>query len=72
VLPPVSLSGIASDTADGSPKRSAILSVPAGVLIVREGDSVAGLYKVLSVGEDSVELEAIADGSHRTLRLSRR
>lgn len=72
VLPTLSLSGVATDTVDGSPRRSAILSAPAGVLIVREGESVGGLYKVLSIGEESVELEAVADGSHRTLRLSGR
>ena len=68
-LPPLSLSGVATDMVDGSPRRSAVLSAPANVLIVREGETVAGLYKVLSIGEDSVELEALADGSHRTLRL---
>lgn len=72
VLPTLSLSGVATETVDGSPRRAAVLSAPAGVLIVREGESVGGLYKVLSIGEDSVELEAIADGSHRTLRLSGR
>jgi hypothetical protein len=40
------------------------------VFIVREGESVGGLYKVLSIAEDSIELEAIADGSRRTLRLA--
>ena len=55
----------------GEPQRSAVLSAPAGVLIVREGESVAGLYKVVSISDESVELEATADGSHRTLRLGR-
>jgi hypothetical protein len=72
VLPALSLSGIATDVVDGTPRRAAVLSAPAGVLIVREGESVAGLYNVLSIGEDSVELEATADGSRRTLRLSAR
>ena len=66
----MSLSGVATDMVDGSPRRAAVLSVPAGVMIVREGESVGGLYKVVSIGEESVELEAVADGSHRTLRLS--
>jgi hypothetical protein len=71
--PPVlNLSGIASDVVDGKPQRSAVLSAPAGVLIVREGESVAGLYTVITIGEDSIELEATADGSRRTLRLSSR
>jgi hypothetical protein len=69
-LPPLTLSGVATDIVDGSPRRQAVMSAPTNMWIVREGESVAGLYKVLSIGEDSVELEALADGSHRTLRLS--
>jgi hypothetical protein len=72
VLPPLTLSGIATDMVGGAPERSAVLSAPAGVFIVREGESVAGLYKVVSIGDESVELEATADGSHRTLRFSSR
>jgi hypothetical protein len=71
VLPLLTLSGIATDMVDGEPRRSAILSAPTGVLIVREGESVAGLYKVMAIGDESVELEAAADGSHRTLSLGR-
>jgi hypothetical protein len=72
VLPTLSLSGVASDMVDGAPRRAAVLSAPAGVFIVREGESVGGLYKVVSIGEESVELEAIADGARRTLRLAAR
>ena len=72
VLPVLSLSGIASDIVDGKPQRSAVLSAPAGVVIVREGESVAGLYTVVAIGEESIELEATADGTRRTLRLSGR
>jgi hypothetical protein len=72
VLPSVTLSGIASDTVDGTVRRSAVLSIPAGVLIVREGESVGGLYTVVSIAEESIELEATSDGSRRSLRLSGR
>ena len=72
VLPPVRLTGIAADVVDGKPQRAAILSLPNGVLIVRVGESVAGLYTVVSIGEESMELEATVDGSRRTLRLSER
>ena len=72
VLPVVNLTGIASDIVNGQPQRAAVISMPAGVLIVREGDSVAALYKVVAIGEDSIDLEATADGSRRTLRLSTR
>src|SRR5262245_4122776 len=71
-LPVLSLSGIASDVVDGKPQRSAVISLPNGVLIVREGESVAGLYTVVAIGEDTIELESPGDGSHRTLRLGGR
>ena len=69
-LPPLSLSGVATDIVDGSPRHAAVLSAPTNVFIVREGETVGGLYKVLSIAEDSIELEALADGSRRTLRLT--
>jgi len=71
-LPVLSLSGVASDVVDGKPQRSAVVSLPNGVLIVREGDSVAGLYTVVAIGEDSIDLESPGDHSRRTLRLSGR
>lgn len=71
-LPVLSLSGIASDVVDGKTQRSAVVSMPAGVLIVREGESVAGLYKVVAIDDESIELESTADGSRRTLRLAAR
>ena len=71
-LPVLTLSGVASDVVDGKPQRSAVVSLPNGVLIVREGDSVAGLYTVVAIGEDSIDLESPGDHSRRTLRLSGR
>jgi hypothetical protein len=72
VLPVLSLTGVASDVVDGKPQRSAVVSLPNGVLIVREGESVAGLYTVVAIAEDSIELESTADNTRRTLRLSAR
>jgi hypothetical protein len=68
----LNLTGIASDLVDGKSQRAAVISMPSGVLIVREGESVAGLYNVIAIGEDSIDLEATADGSRRTLRLATR
>jgi hypothetical protein len=70
-LPMLNLSGIASDVVDGKSMRSAVVSLPAGVVIVREGESLAGLYKVVAIGEESIDLESTTDGSRRTLRLGR-
>src|SRR5688572_11980796 len=71
-LPILSLTGIATDVVDGKAQRSAVVSLPAGVLIVREGESIAGLYTVVAIGDDSIELESTGDHSRRTLRLSGR
>lgn len=71
VTPPpplVTLAGIATDRVNGTMQRTAVLSTPANVLIVREGDVVGGLYRVVAIEEESVELEATGDGSRRTLR----
>ena len=64
--PVVSLAGIAEDEIDdpgGSRiERTAILSTPDGVLLVREGDDVLGLYRVVTIESGAVELER-ADGT---------
>jgi hypothetical protein len=72
VLPVITLAGIATDQIDGVEQRTAVLSTPAGILMVREGESVAGLYVVVKIDEESIELEATADASRRTLRFSAR
>jgi hypothetical protein len=65
--PPVSLSGIAEDQDGQRVERTAILSSPAGVLLVQEGDPVMGDYRVSRIEAEAVELVK-TDGS--TLRLS--
>lgn len=68
--PPVSLSGIAEDQVGQRLERTAILSSPAGVLLVHEGDDVLGQYRVAKVESEAVELVKLTDGT--TLRLSLR
>lgn len=65
--PPVSLSGIAEDQVNQHVERTAILSSPEGVLLVREGDEVLGQYRVARIESEAVELVKLADGT--TLRL---
>jgi hypothetical protein len=67
-LPPLRLSGIATDTIDGARRRTAILITPAGFAEVKEGDTVLGEYRVVRIEEDAVELAA-ADGTPRRLTL---
>ncbi len=61
--PPVSLSGVASDPDGERTVRTAILSSPAGVLLVHEGEEVLGQYRVVAIGEDSVALTRLSDGT---------
>lgn len=67
--PVVSLAGIAEDVVDGRPVRMAVLSSPAGVLIVREGEEILGYYRVDRIEGDAVELVPIGRGAARRLSL---
>lgn len=67
-LPPVTLSGIAEDRSGERVERTAVLSSPSGVLLVREGDDVLGQYRVERIEADAVEFTRTDDGSR--LRLS--
>ena len=66
--PAVTLVGVAEDRLQTGVERTAILSSPDGVLLVRIGDQVLGQYRVAAVEEAAVELTSLTDGS--TLRLS--
>jgi hypothetical protein len=68
VAPSVTLSGVAEDRVNGVLQRTAIFSSPTGVTLAREGETVGGSYRVVSIDPSFVTLEAVSDGS--TLRLS--
>jgi hypothetical protein len=64
VEPPFKLIGIAEDAG----VRTAILTSPSQLLMVKDGDSVASTYRVTGISADAVELTATSDGS--VLRLA--
>ena len=67
-LPPrVALDGIATDVVDGQEQRTAILHTDSGVVLVKEGEQVAGQFRVVKIATDAVELVNVSDGS--TLRI---
>lgn len=68
--PLLALSGLATDVVGGITQRTAILSAPDGVLLVREGDTVSGLYRVATIEDDAVDLVRIGDGERLRLRLA--
>lgn len=58
----VNLAGIAEDAAGGTTVRTAVISTPDDVLLVREGDTIAGQYRVTTITANSVELTRVSDG----------
>ncbi len=62
--PPFKLIGIAEDNG----VRTAILTSPGQLLMVKEGDSVASTYRVTAISGDAIVLTANGDGS--VLRLA--
>jgi hypothetical protein len=69
--PPVTLSGIAENQVGERTERTAILSSPGGVLLVREGDQVLGRYRVSRIDAEAVELTSLSDGAPLRLTLRR-
>ncbi len=66
--PPITLDGIASDMVGDQEQRTAILKTESGVVLVREGEQVAG-YQVAKIGTDAVELLKLDDGSSLRIAL---
>ena len=65
----VKLSGIGEDMVGDQVLRTAIISTPDNVHIVKVGDTVASLYKVTRIDATAVELVRLDDGSAVTLSL---
>ena len=65
--PLITLAGIAADQVGERTERTAILSSPSGVLLVREGDEVVGRYRVVTIDNEAVELIGLADGARLRL-----
>jgi hypothetical protein len=63
----ITLSGIGEDVVDDQVIRTAIVSTPENVHIVKVGDTIGDAYKVTKIDADAVELSRLDDGS--TLRL---
>ena len=64
----IRLSGIGEDVDGDQVTRTAIISTPDDVHLVKVGETVADIYRVVSITADSVELVRLDDSS--TVRLS--
>ncbi len=68
VAPPFKLIGIAEDAGPSGPVRTAIVSAPGQLFLVKEGQNVTLRYRVAKISADVVELEDLGD--HTTVRLA--
>jgi hypothetical protein len=66
--PRVSLAGLAEHIVAGVAVRTAVLSGAGDVWIVREGDVVAGQYRVEAIGPGSVRLVDLREGIPHVVR----
>ncbi|SRR5450759_1371432 len=67
--PEMTLSGIAEDTGNGSPIRTAVISARGQLVLAREGDRVLARFVVLRITADAVQLEDSEGGEVFTLVL---
>src|SRR2546425_4907218 len=68
--PPFKLIGVAEDAGPDGPVRTAIVSAPGQVFLVKQGENLTLRYRVAKISPDVVELTDLGDGS--TLRLALR
>jgi hypothetical protein len=67
----LTLTGIAEDVVGDQVTRSAIISAPDDVHIVKVGDTIADTYTVTRIDGEAVELSRLQDGSRLQLSLRR-
>ena len=68
IAPPVKLLGVAEHSVGANPRRTAILTVEGDLLLVTEGESFGGRYRLARVGADVAEIEDTTD--NRTFSLA--
>jgi hypothetical protein len=68
-LPPLKLAGIAEDEGPEGAVRTAIISAPGQLFLVKEGEMVTSRYRVTAISADVVELVDLNDNSIRRLAL---
>ena len=68
MAPPVKLLGVAEHSIEPNPGRTAILTLDGELLLVKEGESFGGRYRLTRVGAEVAEIEDTSD--HRTFSLA--
>ena len=67
--PALKLAGIAEDSGPDGPERTAFISGPGQLFMVKVGENVTSRYLVARISADVVELKDLADGSIRRLAM---
>lgn len=68
--PELNLIGVAGDSGSGTLVRTAMIAGPANeLMMVTSGQRILGLYDVVTVGDDAIELKHVATGAVRRLAL---
>jgi len=68
--PHLELIGVAADSGTGTLIRTAMISGPANeLMMVTPGQRILGIYDVVTVGADAIELKHLASGAVRRLAL---
>jgi len=67
--PEMTLSGIAEETGDGNPVRTAVISTPGQLIFAKEGDRVLARFLVVRIAADAVQLKDDERGEVFTLAL---
>jgi hypothetical protein len=70
VEPALELIGVAEDqTAQGLVRTAIVTALTDELFLVKEGETIAGRYRVKTVGNDAVELTDLVTGTSRRLAL---
>jgi hypothetical protein len=69
LVAPLKLDGLAEDTGDHGPVRTAIISGFGDIFLVKEGDSVTSRYRVAKISPDAVELTDLTTNTPLRLAL---
>jgi len=67
---PLRLTGVATDVVNGAPQRTAVVRSASGLELAKAGEIAAPGYRVVTVGESSVEVERLSDGVRQQLLLT--
>jgi hypothetical protein len=67
--PPMELAGIAEDTGNGHPARTAVISAAGQVIFAREGDRILSRFLVVRITADAVHLKDDEGGGEFSLVL---